>query len=342
MVRIAVIGAGHWGPNLIRNFHNHSTSEVLWVVDTDPARLEQVRARFRDVDTDGGAEVALSDPRVGAVVIATPTSTHFELAKRALLAGKHVLVEKPITTDSQEGEELSALAARLQLVLMVGHVFIYNAGVQRVKQYLDSGELGRVYYISLVRTNLGPIRMDVNSAWDLASHDISIANYWLASEPLSASGVGGTWINPGIEDAVFATLCYPGNVLVNLHASWLNPRKTRDMTVVGDRRMLTLDDMNLGEPLRIYDKSVTDERITPNFIDTFASFRASVREGDVTIPKVALGEPLKAECEHFLECVEFGKQPLTGGWEGVVVVRTLEALTRSLRNGGREEPVERA
>ncbi|MGH2770574.1 MAG: Gfo/Idh/MocA family protein, partial [Actinomycetota bacterium] len=301
MIRIAVIGAGHWGPNLIRNFHNHSTSEVLWVIDTDPVRLEQVRARFREVGTDPEAEVALSDSRVDAVVIATPTSTHFELAKRALAAGKHVLVEKPITTDSSEGEELVALAERLELVLMVGHVFIYNPGVRRVKQYLDSGELGRVYYVSMVRTNLGPIRMDVNSAWDLASHDISIVNYWLGSEPMSASAVGGTWINPGIEDAVFATFCYPGNVMVNLHASWLNPRKTRDMTVVGDKRMLTLDDMNLGEPLRIYDKSVTDERVTPNFIDSFASFRASVREGDVTIPKVALGEPLKAECDHFLE-----------------------------------------
>lgn len=339
MIRIAVIGAGHWGPNLIRNFHDRLVSEVRWVVDRDAARLEQVRSRFPDVRTSEEAGTALSDPEVDAVVVATPTSTHHALVKAALLAGKHVLVEKPITTAVKDGEELCALSKQAGKLLMVGHVFVHNAAVQRIKQYLDAGELGRVYYVSAVRTNLGPIRLDVSAAWDLASHDISIVNYWLGTGPIAASAVGGSWINPGIADAVFATLRYPGDVLVNLHASWLNPRKARELTVVGDRRMLTFDDMNLLEPIRVYDKGVTDKRVRPAFVDSFAGFRSSIREGDITIPRVSSGEPLKAECEHFLACIAAGKEPLTSGPDGVEVVRALEALARSVQNAGREEPV---
>jgi predicted dehydrogenase len=209
-----------------------------------------------------------------------------------------------------------------------------------VKEYLDAGHLGKLYYVSMVRTNLGPIRLDVNAAWDLAAHDLSIVNYWLDAEPLSVSAIGGTWINQGIEDAVFATLRYPQDVLVNLHASWLNPRKARDITVVGDRRMLMFDDMNRDEPLRIYDKQATDGRTRPTYVDSFASFRASVREGNITVPKLPLGEPVATQCAHFLKCIVTGKQPLTGGREGVAVVRALEAMQRSIRAGGREEQVE--
>ena len=339
MIRIAVVGAGHWGPNLIRAFENPPTSEVAWVVDRDEGRRQQVEQRYPSVAVSSDAAGALADEHVDAVVIATPTSTHYGLVKAALEAGKHVLVEKPITTSVAEGEELCALAEARGLVLMVGHVFVYNAGVQAVKEHLREGTLGRVFYMSMVRTNLGPIRVDVNASWDLASHDISIANYWMDAEPVSASAIGGSWINEGIEDAVFATLRYPNDVLLTLHSSWLNPRKSRDITVVGDQRMLTLDDMNLSEPLRIYDKGVADETFTPGFVDTFASFRASVREGSITIPKVSLGEPLKAECEHFLTCVRDGAPPLTGGREGIAVVRALEAIERSVRKGGCEEPV---
>ena len=339
MIRVAVVGAGHWGPNLIRNFHNQQTSVVGLVVDSSEDRLQQVRQRFPDVPVSHDARSAFDNPDIDAVVIATPTTTHYALAKAALLAGKHVLVEKPITTSSSEGDELVTLADRMAKVLMVGHVFCYNTGVQRVRQYLQDDRLGRIYYISMVRTNLGPIRMDVNAAWDLASHDISIVNYWLGANALHVSAYGGTWINAGIEDAVFATLRYPNNVLVNLHASWLNPRKARDITVVGDQRMLTFDDMNLLEPIRMYDKQVTQDRVQPGFVDTFASFRASIRDGDITIPKVAMGEPLKSECDHFLTCVKSNSEPLSGGNEGVAVVRVLEAIERSCRNHGREEAV---
>lgn len=339
MIRVVVIGAGHWGPNLIRNFENPPRSTVTWVVDRDEGRLAQVRSRYPDVRLTADADEALADDEVDAVVIATPTTTHFQLVRAALERGKHVLVEKPITDSPEHGQILVDLAAANDRVLMVGHVFVYNPGVEKVKECLSEGMLGRVFYISMVRTNLGPIRFDVNAAWDLASHDISIANYWLDSEPESASAVGGTWINDGIEDAVFATLRYPSGVLVNLHSSWLNPRKSRDITVVGDRRMLTLDDMNVSEPLRIYDKGITDETFTPGFVDTFASFRASVREGAITIPRIAPGEPLRSECDHFIACVADGQSPRTGGAEGLAVVRALDAIARSARAGGHPEPI---
>jgi predicted dehydrogenase len=332
MIGIGVIGAGHWGPNLIRNLHDRTRSEVLWVADRDARRLDHVRARFPGVEVTADVARVLADPRVGAVVVATPTGTHAELARAAILAGKDVLVEKPLCADASEGEELCALAEREGRVLMVGHVFLYNGGVRRVKQYLADGELGRVYYISMVRTNLGPIRVDVNAAWDLASHDVSIASYWLDAAPVKVSAVGGAWINAGVEDAVFATLHYPGEVLVNLHASWLNPRKNRDITVVGDRRMLTLDDMNLQEPIRIFDKGVAgDQR---EFVDSYAAFRTALREGDILSPRVGLGEPLKAECDHFVECVVRRARPITDGRQGLGVVRALEALSESARQGG--------
>jgi len=261
------------------------------------------------------------------------------LAKKALESGRHVLVEKPLARSSRDGEELCDIARNKALTLMVGHVFVYNAAVRFVREYLESGKVGKILYISMVRTNLGPVRMDVNAAWDLAAHDLSIANFWLGVEPHSASALGGTWINEGLEDVVFASIRYPNDILVNLQVSWLSPRKVRDITVVGESQMLVLDDMNIAEPVRIYDKGIASDRITPGFTDTFASFRASIREGDITIPRVPVGEPLRAECIHFLDCITNDKPPLTSGEEGVKVLRALEAIERSIRTDGRAEKV---
>jgi predicted dehydrogenase len=340
MIRVAVIGAGHWGPNLIGNFHDHRRSEVAWVIDRSEPRLEAVRARFPEVRTGSDANEVFRDPEVEAVVIATPTSTHFELTKAALEAGKHVLVEKPLADSVEHAVALDELARDVGRILMVGHIFVYNSAAQAAKKYITNGDLGRVYYLSMVRTNLGPIRVDVNAAWDLAAHDISLATYWLDAEPLTVSAVGGSWINPGIEDAVFATLRYPGEVLVNLHASWLHPRKSRDITVVGDKKMLIFDDVHMSEPLRIFDKQVADESISVPFVDDFSSFRMSVQEGDILTPRVAMSQPLGNECAHFLDCVENGEKPLSGGAEGISVVRTLEAISESLRVHGREVVLE--
>ncbi len=339
MIQVAVLGAGHWGPNLIRNFDNRLRSEVRWVADLDAGRLEMVRQRFPGVRVTHDANEAIADPLVDAVVVATPTSTHFELVKRALLAGKHVLVEKPLTPSSDTSRELVELAQSRSRVLLVGHVFVYNPAVQWVKRRLATGEMGRVFYLSSERTNLGPIRLDVNAAWDLAAQDVAIFNDWLDCTPVSAVARGHAWINPGIEDAVFAVLRYPRDVLVHLHVSWLNPRKVRDITVVAERKMLTYDDMNLNEPIRVYDKQVAEDRVHPQFVDSYASFRASIHEGDVTIPRVRMGEPLKIECDHFLDCVERGVKPMTDGKAALAVVLALEAMDRSLRRGGVEVEV---
>jgi predicted dehydrogenase len=336
MIRVAVIGAGQWGPNLIRNFHNKQTSEVAWIVDRDATRLEEVHAHFPEVHVAQDIEQALCDPSVHAVVVATPTSTHYVVAKQALERGKHVLVEKPLATEVKQGLELFDLATKHGLTLMVGHVFVYNPAVRKVKELLDAGHLGNVYYLSMVRTNPGPVRLDVNAAWDLAAHDLSIANYWLNAEPLSVSAIGGAWINRAIEDAVFATLRYPQDVVVNLHVSWLNPRKAREIMVVGEKRTLTFDDMNLNEPLRIYRNQVAGTRTAPPYVDSFDSFRASVPKENITVPNVPFGEPLATQCQHFFECIVTGKQPFTGGREGIAVVRALEAMQHSMRANGSE------
>jgi len=339
VIGVAVVGAGHWGPHLIRNFHDRSTSEVRVVVDLSEHRRGEVSARYPEIITTDDLASALDLPGVDAVVVATPTSTHHRVARAALQRGKHVFVEKPLATSVSDAEQLCELAAQAGVTLMVGHVFVYNSAVRKAKEFISSSDFGGVYYIAMTRTNLGPIRTDVNAAWDLAAHDISIVNWWLDAEARSAAALGSSWINPGLEDAVFATLRYPSDVLVNLHASWLNPRKERSITVVGERKMLVVDDMNLSEPLRVYDKGVTDDRVVPGYEETFVSFRASIREGDISIPRVALAEPLKAECEHFVDCIREGKQPLTGGRDGLAVIRALEAIDRSVKNGGAEEPI---
>lgn len=339
MIDIAIAGAGHWGPNLIRLFDSRQRSRVRVVADLDEARLSQVADRFEGIRTTTSAVEALTHPAVDAVVIATPTTTHFELARVALEAGKHVFIEKPISADLAQSRWLCTLAEERRLTLMIGHVFLFNPAVIAVKRELERETLGPLNYLSMERTNLGPVRADVNAAWDLASHDISIANYWLEATPESVSAVGESWINPGVQDAVFATLRYPGAVLVNLHSSWLHPVKSRRVTVVGAQRMLTFDDLNTEAPVRIFDKGVGEEHRPVPFPESFASFRASIREGGETVLDVVPGEPLAAEVDHFLTSVETGKKPLSDGRFGAGVVAVLEAFDRSLVAGGSPEPV---
>lgn len=333
MTGIAVIGVGHWGPHLVRNFHDHPMSRVLWVVDADPSRLKAIGERFRDVTVTSDANEALGDRRVDAVVVATPSSTHFELAKSALDSGKHVLVEKPVTTTAASARQLCQLADAVGRVLMVGHVFLFNPAIRAAKAHIDRGDIGRLLYASMRRTNLGPVRGDVNAAWDLASHDISIANDWMGRGPVAVAATGGSWVNPGVEDAVFATLRYPADVLVHIEASWLNPRKMRQIAVVGESAMLTVDDMDLSEPLRVYDKGMAE--LSPGMTDTFAGFRAQIREGTITIPRVTVGEPLRAQCDAFLDRILGDHSDVSDGRAGLAVVEALEAMDRSLKEGGR-------
>ena len=339
MIGVAVVGAGHWGPHLIRNFNDHLSSQTLWVIDQAEARRKAIAERFPSVSVSQDLEDALGDDRVDAVVVATPTSTHYQLAERALQAGKHVLVEKPVTNDLDDALDLCRLADSLGRTLMVGHVFLFNPAIRAAKVYIDNGDLGEIKYLSMTRTNLGPVRHDVNAAWDLASHDVSIANYWLDRAPRTVSASGGSWLNPGVHDVVFATLRYPEDIMVNIEASWLNPRKRRLISVIGEERMLTVDDMDLNEPLRIYDKGVVGD--TSDVTDTYAGFRSQIREGEVLIPHVTTGEPLRAECDAFLSRIRGDQGSLAGGWAGAEVVAVLEAIDRSIGDRGTEQEVEK-
>jgi predicted dehydrogenase len=335
MVRINCIGAGHWGPNLIRNLASHPEVDVGIVSDLSGPRLDMVRQRIRGIGrctTD--ADEALLDPGAAAVVIATPVSTHFEMCKKALESGKHVLVEKPLCGSSCEAEQLIDIARTSKRVLCVGHVFLFNAGVRMVKTILDSGTLGRIRYIYATRTNLGPFRHDVNALWDLASHDLSIFDYWLGMPAIAVSAQGAAFLNPEVEDMVMATFHYPDDVMALVHASWLNPRKVREIVIVGERRMLVWNDLDLDAPLRVYDKAVDVDHAEPEFSDSFGSFRMHIRNGDITIPFVAGHEPLAEECKHFVDCIMGRAMPLNNAIRSLAVVQSLEAADKSIANNG--------
>lgn len=334
-IRMAVLGAGRWGPNIIRNFASHQKTEVRMVVDSQEARCKAIRDRYPEVKVTTNADDAFDNSEIDALVISTPTATHYELTKRALNAGKHVFVEKPLATTTAECQELVALAKAKNRTLFVGHIFVYNAGVQAARKYIQSPDFGRVLYIHANRTNLGPIRTDVNALWDLAPHDISILKYWLGESPTAVSAVGSSYLNSKIEDVVFATYNFPNNVMANVHVSWLNPKKVREIVVVGEKKMLVWDDMDLSAPIKIYDKKVSMDQVDEKVVDTFVAFRASIHEGDTVIPKIALNEPLTAECNAFIAAVENPSSSLSTGEDGTAIVEVLEATTASLREQGK-------
>ncbi len=334
MLRVGLVGAGHWGPNLIRSFELTRRALVACVCDKSAGALERVAAAYPGTRTTSALEELLGDETIGAVAVSTPVATHFEIARRALEAGKHVLVEKPLTATSAEARALIALAAARERVLMVGHVFEYNATIRALKGFVDSGELGRVHYMSFSRTNLGPVRTDVNALWDLASHDVSIMTYLLGEPPVEVTARGQAYLNPRVEDAVFATFTMPGDVLAHVNASWLNPRKVRRITVVGDRKMALWDDLDLQRPIQVFDRHVELPAA-----DSYLEYKTAVVDGGVFIPNVRLNQPLQAECEHFVECVASGRRPQSDGASGLRVVLALEAATASMREGSVRTPV---
>ncbi|MDA2935463.1 Gfo/Idh/MocA family oxidoreductase [Acidobacteria bacterium AH-259-D05] len=327
---INVIGAGQWGPNLIRNFSNSPHSRVGMICDLDEEKLQDLSPRFPGVELTKNSHEAITDPTADALVITTPVSTHYELARKALLADKHVFVEKPLARKVEECRELNDLARQKERILMVGHVFKFNPGIQYVKTLLQEGTLGKVISMHAIRTNLGPVRSDVNALWDLGSHDLSIFNYWLGKQPSSVTASGLSHLSEEREDTVIANYLYPDLVMATIYASWLHPRKVREITVVGNEKMLVWNDMDLYEPVRIYDKGV--DQGGDFYADTFGSFRLTLREGAVTIPPIRGIEPLANECDHFIECVLNQKTPLTDGEDGLAVVRALTAADESMRN----------
>lgn len=330
--RVGIVGAGYWGPKLIRNFHDLSTAQVAMVCDARSDRLQHVQRLYPDTAVTQDYEALLASD-VAAVVVATPVASHYTLARAALEAGKHVLIEKPMTASSADAEKLIACAKAQQRVLMVGHTFEYNPAVLMLKDIIKSGRLGDIYYLNTERVNLGIFQQDINVIWDLAPHDLSILLFVLDMDPVSVSARGAAYVQPGIHDVAYVNVGFPKQVMAGIQVSWLDPCKIRRITVVGSQRMVVYDDLEPDEKIKIYDKGVDK----PPYSDTMEQFRLSYRYGEVNSPRVPGDEPLHVECAHFIDCVRTGKQPRSSGEVGLKIVRILEKAQASLLNGGQAE-----
>jgi len=329
MIVLGQVGLGYWGPNLLRNFQALPTARVKALCDLNAEVLARAGERYPELLRTTEYADLLRDPEIGAVVVSSSATTHYRLAQAALEAGKHVFVEKPIALRQDEAEVLIRLADERGLVLMVGHLLLYHPAITRLKELLDGGQLGDVYYLYSERRNLGKVRHDENAMWSLAPHDIAVALYLLGEMPAAVSAQGQAYLQPGIEDTVFFTLRFADGRLAHSHVSWLDPHKVRRLTVVGSRQMAVFDDVEPSEKLRIYDKGVDR---TPEY----ASYgdALTLRFGDIYVPHMEMQEPLRLECQHFVECVACGRRPLSDGRNGLAVLRVLEGLQRSLDSEG--------
>jgi predicted dehydrogenase len=326
---VAVIGLGRWGPNHVRNFNSMKDCSVTVAVDPVEANCERIRAAYGDVACLPDFEQVLQRDDVDAVVVATPTDTHYSIVRTALEAGKHVLCEKPLTAASNEAWELVDLANAKGLQLMVGHVFLFDPGISYVGQAVRQNQAGAVYYVHAQRTNLGPFRGDVNAAWDLASHDVYIFNSILDERPVWVSCVGASYLRKPVEDIVFLTLGYPDGVIGHIHVSWLDPKKVRTLTVVGEKKMLTWDESAVPGPVMVYDCSVVRD---PQY-ETFGDFQLLTKEGDVVVPRVQLRESLAVQARSFVDRCLYGAQGDKAGSakQGAEVVDVLVAAEFSLK-----------
>lgn len=339
MVNIGVIGCGYWGPNLIRNFNQIEECNVIWCVDLNDDRLKHMKKLYPNLKTSNDFMDIINDEKVEAIVIATPVSLHYKLAKEALHVGKHVLIEKPITDNSKDANELIKLAENKNKILMVDHTFEYSSPVIKVKEILDKEELGKIFTIDMIRVNLGLFQKDINVIWDLAPHDISILLYLLNKFPVSVKAEGMDYIQSDISDDVHLTLKFPDKIMVHMHVSWLDPLKIRKVTIVGNKKMLVYDDTKQHEKITVYDKGVVVEKNNlpkDKYYDTWEEFNLVYKSGDVYTPKLDNKEPLNVMCRQFLDCIKTGNKPLSDGLSGLRVVKIIEALQESLRNNGKE------
>lgn len=326
-VGVAVVGAGHWGYNIINVLRDLPGVRIQWIIDSDPRRVKEVEGECLALNSGNSVTLALDDPTVSALIVSTPASTHAEIALAALRANKHIFVEKPFALNTRVARSIVSEAKRRGLILLVGHIYLYNEAVRLADSCIRSGELGRIFHISAVRTNFGPCRNDVNAAWDLACHDIAIANWWLRSVPTSVSATGEGWICDGIEDVVTATLHYPEGVMSTVNASWLSPRKVRQLAVVGDRGMLSLDDMD-PEPLRIFQRapvSSSDGQVPPGLIVEGRSVATSTKR-----------RPLSSEIVEFVDAIRGQGELSTTPDSAIDVMRVLDAINESISLHGTE------
>lgn len=329
-INVAVVGCGYWGPNLIRNFHQNKEANLKKLCDVSQERLDAMKAMYHEAETTTDYNDILNDDAVEAVVIALPVHLHHKMAKQALEAGKHVMVEKPMAATAAECRELNALADEKKLTLMVGHTFVYSAPIRKIKDIVDSGDLGQIMYVSSRRLNLGLYQKDINVAWDLAPHDLSILFYVLGDRAASVNCVGAANVTPGIEDVTNLTVHLEQHGFAMIQSSWLDPIKVRELTIVGNKRMLVFNDLEQVEKIKIYDKGVD---VPPSY-NSFADFIFAYRNGDMYSPAIKMVEPLKVETQHFLDCIRSGEKSLSSGEEGLKVVEVLEASSQSLQQNG--------
>ncbi len=332
MIEIAVVGVGGWGKNLVRNFYQIPEANLRYICDLDQKKLDALSKQYPGTRSTNSFDDLLADPELNAIVVATTGDTHYTLAKRSLEAGKDTYVEKPFVLEVDQAVELTKLAEGAGRVLMVGHLLEYHPVVNRLKEMIAAGELGDIYYAYSQRLNLGTVREDENALWNFAPHDISSILYMLGKTPVDVSARGQSYLQNGVEDVVFLNMKFADDSMANIHVSWLDPHKTRTMTIVGSKKMAVFDDLEPNEKLRIYDKGAQ----MGSDYDSFAEY-VGLRFGDITIPHIPVGEPLRAECSHFLDCIRDRKQPTSDGQDGLRVVRILDAADRSLKNSG--EPV---
>ena len=332
MVNIGVVGTGYWGPKHIRVCHELREATPISVCDLDAGRLEPVQMQYPGIHATTDYQEFLKD-KIDAVIIVTPVNTHYRLAKEALLHDKHVLIEKPMTSSSQEALELIQIAEKRNLVLMAGHTYEYHPAVDFLRELVSDGELGDIYSIDAARLNLGLFRTDVNVIWDLAPHDISIILSILKENPIAVSARGTNHIDKNTHDIAYLEIMFPSGAMGHVHVSWLHPRKIRQTTIVGGQKMAVYDDVSETEKIHIYDKGLTVSK-EMNGNSKFSAWPPNYRYGDVVIPFVSNADPLKLECSHFINCIIEGKQPRSDGWSGLKVTSILEAADKSLANGG--------
>lgn len=332
MIRIAVIGAGYWGKNIVRTFHALDSAELVYVVDSNPDILKRYTS-LDGVSTQTDYRCVVEDDSIDAVAIATSAKTHYEIARDCLEAGKHVFVEKPMTLEDAHSEDLVRIAGERGLKLMVGHLLMYHPCITTMREYIDSGDIGSPHYLYSQRLNLGKVRTDENALMSFAPHDISIALYLMGSEPETVSANGACYLQKNIEDVVFLNLRFPGGQIAHIHVSWLDPHKVRRTTIVGSDRMIVFDDMEAREKIKIYDKGV-DRKVDFGSYEEFLT----IRDGDIHVPAIPMKEPLRLECQHFVDAIEKGFTPLSDGRNGLAVTRILTAGQKSLKNGN--DPVE--
>jgi predicted dehydrogenase len=333
---IGVIGCGYWGPNLLRNFAENEAARLRWMCDLDEKRLEAMGRRYPSAETTRDYRRMLADTELSAIVIATPVATHYNFAREALSAGKHVLIEKPLTASMREAEELIELAERERLTLMVDHTFVYTGAVRKIKEIVESGELGELLYFDSTRINLGLFQRDINVVWDLAPHDLSIMDYIIGRQPIALSATGSCHIERGIENIAYVMLKFTDEFIAHFHFNWLSPVKVRRTLIAGSRKMVVYDDIEPTEKIRVYDSGVTTNR-SGGEMDREIAYKTliSYRTGDVWVPKLDSTEALRYVCQEFLDAIKEERRPLTDGQAGSRVVRLLAAAQRSINEGGR-------